>query len=145
MSEQYKPYAASYVVLLQDNRVLLTRRANTGYMDGMYSLPAGHIEDKETARETAVREAKEEVGIDIDKDNLQCVKILHRNANADRIYIDFFFTCSVWKGEIENREPHKCDDISWWNIQDLPKDITPELAYVLGTIDEVEVYKEYNW
>ena len=42
--ERNKIIPASYAVLIKDNKVLLVRRFNTGYEDGKYSLPAGHVE-----------------------------------------------------------------------------------------------------
>ena len=34
---------ASYLILLKENKILMTRRFNTGWSDGMYSLPSGPV------------------------------------------------------------------------------------------------------
>jgi ADP-ribose pyrophosphatase YjhB (NUDIX family) len=46
--ERFKLIAAVYLVLIKNNKILLLRRHNTGYFDGYYSLPAGHVEKEET-------------------------------------------------------------------------------------------------
>jgi 8-oxo-dGTP diphosphatase len=61
----------SWVFLRQSNHVLQVRRANTGFEDGNYAPVGGHLESRETVKEAAVREAQEEVGVQIDKSGLQ--------------------------------------------------------------------------
>lgn len=88
--EYFQVVISSYVFLEQDGKVLLTRRYNTGYYDGDYSLPAGHIEEAEFASEVAIREAKEEVNVTIKPEDLIPAHIMHRHCgNHERI--DFFF------------------------------------------------------
>jgi len=45
--EKFMVRAAVYLILVKDGRVLLSRRYKTGWMDGMYSLVAGHIDGNE--------------------------------------------------------------------------------------------------
>ena len=71
------PFAV-YLVLQSGNEVLLSKRFNTGYADGMYSLPAGHVDIGESAIQAMVREAKEEIDITILPEDLVLKKILHR-------------------------------------------------------------------
>ena len=44
-----KSHSAVYLVLRRDQRVLMMLRQNTGYMDGMWDLPAGHVDAGEPA------------------------------------------------------------------------------------------------
>jgi 8-oxo-dGTP pyrophosphatase MutT (NUDIX family) len=44
-------FAATYLIAMQDEGVLLARRHNTGWMDGWYTLPAGHVDGGETVHE----------------------------------------------------------------------------------------------
>ena len=53
-----------HVLLERGGRVLLMRRAGTGFFDGLYSLPGGHVEEGESIRATAVREMREELGVE---------------------------------------------------------------------------------
>ena len=58
------------------NAILLAKRLNTGWMDGNYSVVAGHLDGNETFLQAIVREAKEESGIDLDGKNLQAVHVM---------------------------------------------------------------------
>lgn len=56
------PRAAASAVVFRDGEVLLVERGKPP-MSGVWSLPGGHIEPGETAREAACRELAEETGI----------------------------------------------------------------------------------
>ena len=63
------------LIIKQDDKVLLFFR-NDGFFNddgGWWVLPAGHIEQGETAMAAAIREAKEELDIDIAPDDIKCV------------------------------------------------------------------------
>ncbi len=92
-----------YLVLEQEGKILLALRKNTGYQDGQYSLVAGHVETGESAMVAMCREAKEEIGIDIDLEELEMVLTMHRRTDRDNI--DLFMRCSFWKNDIVNKEP----------------------------------------
>jgi len=61
--ERFKITPAVYLVLMKENKILLSQRYNTGYFDNHYSFPAGHLDGEETLKQAMVREAKEETGI----------------------------------------------------------------------------------
>lgn len=54
--ERFRLIVAVYLILRQNGKILLARRANTGYADGFYSLPAGHLDGDELATEGMARE-----------------------------------------------------------------------------------------
>jgi len=60
----HKITPAVFVVLIDKNeRVLLHRRYRTGYMDGFYTFPSGHLEMGESLQVGAARELLEETGL----------------------------------------------------------------------------------
>lgn len=126
---------AVYLVLEKDDKILLIRRYNTGYQDGSYSLPAGHINGGESAVMAMVREAKEEINIALDTTELKLVHTLHRLAEErDHERIDLYFRTSKWKGKVSNLEPHKCDELRWEKIENLPENMAPEVKLALDNI-----------
>lgn len=53
--------------------VFFLRRTGTGFLDGYYSLPGGHLEAGELPSEAAARECFEETGVQIDALAPRCV------------------------------------------------------------------------
>ena len=98
--------------------VLLSLRKNTGYRDGEYELPGGHVDEGEDLMSAMVREAKEELLIDIKEENLKIAHILH-HYTGDRV--NFILTTNVYEGIPSIGEPDKCEKLEWFNINDLPK------------------------
>ena len=67
-----------HLLFIQDNKILLARRFNTGYRDGEYSVSAGHLDGNETVRAAAAREAEEEVGVRIEAGDIRFSSVMHR-------------------------------------------------------------------
>lgn len=140
--ERFKLIASVYLILIKNNKILLLRRQNTGYEDGKYGLPAGHLEDNETLKEGLKREVKEEIGIDIAID-VNLVHIMHRRGQDIRI--DFFFKVGKYEGDIENKEPEKCDDLSWFSLDALPNNIIPYIKQAIEKSQKKILYSEIGW
>ena len=144
MKERFKLIPTSHLILIKDSKILLLRRFNTGYEDGNYSVVAGHLDGDETFIQAMVREAKEEAGIDIKSNNLEVVHVMHRKCpNEERI--DFFIQAKSWVGEPKIMEPHKCDDLSWFEIDNLPNNVIPYVRQAIGRIRNNVLYSEHGW
>jgi len=118
---------------------MLIRRYNTGWHDGDFSLPAGHVKENESAIQSLIREAKEEVGITTKKEDLKLVHVIHRNKTSDNAeYIDLYFRATKWAGKI--KKGISCDRIEWHNINSPPKNIIPVVEFVLNKISEGKLY-----
>ena len=147
IKERFKIIPAVYLVLKKDGKILLSRRYNTGHEDGNYSLVAGHLEGNESFRQAMARETKEEIGIILNLDDLKVVHITHKEKmiNDDGERVDIFLTASRWKGEIKNMEPDKCDDLKWFSIDNLPKNMVSYVEHALKQIEENEFYSELGF
>jgi ADP-ribose pyrophosphatase YjhB (NUDIX family) len=142
--ERFKLIPTSHLILIKDNKILLLRRFNTGYEDGNYSVVAGHLDGNETFIQAMVREAREEAGIDIKPEDLKVVHVMHRKEpNEERI--DFFIMAKKWKGEPKIMESHKCDDLSWFELDNLPKNIIPYVKQAIENIRNKTFYSEHGW
>lgn len=144
--DRHKVVPAVYLLIRKDSKILMIRRFNTGYCDGMYSLPAGHLDGGEPAKAALVREAKEEVDMDLRAGDLKLVHVIHRVAQeGDHERIDLFFETKKWQGTPKNMEPDKCDDVSWFSIDELPQNMTPEVKQVLEQVRAGEIYSELGF
>jgi len=139
--ERFKVIPSVYLVLIQDNKILLSRRHNTGYFDGNYSFPAGHLDGNETLKQAMVREAKEEISVILDPADLELVHIMNRRI-PDNERVDFFFTANKWVGEPKIMEVEKCDDLNWFELNNLPQNIIPYIKQAIDSFLNNIIYSE---
>lgn len=145
---------AVYLFMERDNKILMLRRANTGFRDGEYSFVAGHVDGGESVKQAAIREAKEEAGILVREEDLELIHTMHRLNEAEGYLdqgekhierIDFFMRTDKWEGEIKNMEEDKCDDLSWFDIDSLPDNTIDYIKFVIEEIRKGNIYSEYGW
>lgn len=138
-STKFNFRAAVYLIMKEENKVLLIRRFNTGWMDGMYSLPAGHVDGNETIQSAMSREAKEEININILPEDLSVLHTMHRKSDYE--YFDFFLEATKYNGILKNNEEDKCDEIKWFPIDSLPENILP---YVKEAFEQISKGKNFS-
>lgn len=132
---------AVYLILRDGSKVLLSLRQNTGWKDGWFSLVAGHVEAGEAAESAMVREAAEEAGIKVELGDLQHVYTMHRIASdTTDEYVDIFFECQRWSGNIYNAEPEKCGELRWVKLDDLPDHTLDYVKKALANYPQGETY-----
>lgn len=148
-SQRFKITPVVYLTLEKDKKILLLRRINTGFEDGNYSMIAGHIDRGETVMTAIIREAEEEASIKINFKDLKVVHVMHRfspnSGIGQRTRIDFFVKAEKWTGEPKNLEPEKCDDLNWFDINNLPKNTIPYVRQAIENILKGVFYSEYGW
>ena len=141
--EKFKMPVAAHLLLIKEGKILLLRRFNTGYEDGNYSVVAGHLDGDEDVKSAMIREAMEEAGIEIIPSNIHIVGVMHRRSEVERI--DFFLAADSWNNEIVNMEPEKCDDLSWFEIDNLPYNIIPYIKQAIENYINGVQFDIYGW
>jgi 8-oxo-dGTP pyrophosphatase MutT (NUDIX family) len=134
--ERFKAAVAVYAVLRRDDRVLLLRRAGSGFHDGELSLPAGHVDEGEDALTAVVREIGEELLVEVEPS--ACALALTGHSAPERpgddAYVDLFFTVDRWSGEPTVGEPDKIAELVWAAADHLPDDVIPYVADAVRAI-----------
>ena len=143
MKERFKMIASGYLMFIRGGKILLSRRFHTGYEDGKYSLPAGHIEDNETLRAGTCREIREEIGVILHPNDLMLVHVMHRK-HLD-IRVDYFFTTTKKGLKPKNLEPEKCDDLRWFPLTKLPVNTIAYIRAAIGNYRKKMFYSEFGW
>ncbi len=135
------------VIIRREGKILFILRKNTGYSDGMYCLPAGHVEHAERFSAAAIREVKEEVDVVIHVEGLRPLLAMHRlGRDKDDVRVGMFFEATKWDGEPRSMEPEKHGDIAWFDADNLPYDnIMAFQATGLQAIQRGERYCEMDW
>jgi ADP-ribose pyrophosphatase YjhB (NUDIX family) len=135
------------VVIRKGNKMLFILREHTGYADGMYALPSGHVEYAEPFSAAAIRETLEEVGVIIHVDSLQPLLATQRlGRDKDDVRVGMFFEATKWSGTPKNMEPAKHGAIAWFDADNLPYDkIMGFQSQGLKALARGDIYCEMDW
>lgn len=143
MKKRNKLPISVQLILENEDKILLMKRKNTGYEDGKYSLPGGHVEPNEEIRKALVREAQEEIGIHIDVKDVEFYKVMNRKVNTEQEYVDFIFKANHWTGNVTNEEKDKCEEIIWVNKEEIPENTLNFIPQILKNNEST--YLPFNW
>ena len=146
-AERFRAAVAVYGILRDGDRVLLMRRAGSGYHDGELSLPAGHIEGGEDVRSALSRELAEELGIVVEPEACRLSVVAHRApiSPTDHEYVDLFFAVSRWSGTPSIGEPNKCSELVWAETCQPPSDTIGYVRRALQACDKGETLVLDGW
>lgn len=147
--ERFKLECAVCLILTKKEKteeyVLLQRRYNTGIWDGLYDVSVcGHLEKNETIKEALLRETKEEIGIEINEKDLKFVSVMQAKVGEEE-YIFVTFSTDKYKGSPSIMEPNKCNELSWYDIKDLPSDIINTRKCMIENYLDGVSYYEYGF
>ncbi|MFC7483180.1 NUDIX domain-containing protein [Luedemannella flava] len=110
--------SACAVVLDEDGRVLLERRADTG----TWALPAGAIDPGEQPADAAVREVYEETGVHIAVERLAGVilrEVTYPHGDVCQ-YLTVWFRCRAVGGHAAVNDEESLA-VGWFNREELPE------------------------
>jgi 8-oxo-dGTP pyrophosphatase MutT (NUDIX family) len=130
-----------FLLFVRDSRLLLALRENTGYADGLWNVPSGKVEPGEEPLAAAVREAREEVAVDV-----RCARpatVLHTQRPGETPRVGFFFEAESWCGEPVNAEPHKCGGLRWVPL--LPGNTVPYTTAGVTQYRKGVTYGHVTW
>ena len=144
MSKRFSVIPAVYLVLIDQNKVLLSLRKNTGFADGWYGLVAGHVDGGETMMQAMIREAYEEAGLKLEPKDLRMASVTHRKSD-DRESADFFFLCRLSKPNLSNKEPEKCSELKFFAVDHLPVNTIPYVQEGIRNCLSGINYSEAGW
>ena len=130
-----RPYLAAYCLIQTNDMILLQRRFNTGYLDGHWALPSGHVIEGEDALTAASRELLEETSLIVKSNDWRFVCAMHRR--TDRTIIDLFFTTDRFSGTPRICGPAKCDGLAFFPISALPQPLAGYIGVALDFLKGV--------
>ncbi len=124
----FKPRVGVGIVVVQDGKVLLGKRVGS-HGCGYYSPPGGNLEFKETVEACAIRELKEETGLN--PLSIQIGPWTQNVIDEQNHYISLFVVVSEFEGIPERLEPQKCEGWYWYQWDELPSPLFPSFASFL--------------
>lgn len=127
--------------------ILLQKRLNTSYADGMWDCAAsGHVDENESMKMALIREAKEEIEICIEMQDVEFATITHKYTPVTKsIYYNAFFVVRKYSGVPSIKEPNKCSDLKWFPIKNLPDEFLEDRRQALQNYFSKVAYDESGW
>jgi len=112
------PAPAAAALVLQGDQVLLTRR-DIAPFKGSWTIPAGYEESDEAPVDTAIREAREETGLEVRP--LGLYEVFHTRDDPRKAAILIVYLCEPAGGRLQAGDD--ASDARFFPIKDLPEDI----------------------
>lgn len=137
---RFKTVIGIVLVLKKGDQYLLGKRLNTDWMEGYFGLMGGGLDEGESIAQAAVREAHEELGIEVDLADMRLVHVMHAPTG-----VSVFVQIEKWVGQPQIMEPEKCAQLIWASRHHLPDNAVPFLKGLLGMIENGVGYSEYGW
>ncbi len=117
------------IIIRKGDQVLLLRRRYV-HGEGSWSTPGGHLDYQETPEACAIREAKEETGLDIQ--NPGFVAVTNDVFSAEnKHYITMWMAADYQSGEPALAAPYESDAIGWFAWGGLPRPLFLPLQHLL--------------
>jgi 8-oxo-dGTP diphosphatase len=111
------------VILDRDGKVFLAKRGREARNERQkWEFPGGSVEFGERLEDALVREVREEYGFEIDVEKLLDV-VNHIIPDEKQHWVSPTFLCRFKSGTPQIREPHKCEEIGWFAVDQIPVDL----------------------
>lgn len=112
------------IILDAQGRLFLARRGPKAKNEqGLWEFPGGSVEFGETLAEALQREMDEEYGIKVSVGELVDV-VDHILPQEHQHWVSPTFLCQIISGEPYIREPEKCTEIGWFDVDQMPNELT---------------------
>jgi 8-oxo-dGTP diphosphatase len=148
-AKSFKVKMGVFLLLIQNDELLLLRRYNTGIADGCYVVPMGGVKEGETATQALIRETEEETSIILQPEEINVCHVMYRFHQMPEGYhfpqVDVYFKAKRWTGTITNCEPHKCDELQFYSLQSLPEKTEPFILHALECSQKGIFFSEFGW
>ncbi len=116
--------SAIYMIIKNEKgEILFQRRCGSKLWPNFLGLPAGHVDKGEDVYQALVREAREELNIDINVKNIEDTFVVNRINKNLKPYYDVYFVIKNYKGIIKINEPNKCQELKWVLLDNMPDDV----------------------
>lgn len=119
-------------IINKKGEVLLQRRAYTKSKNpGMWAKTGGHVDAGETPENAAIREIKEEIGLDITSDDLMCASIYKSSENTCFGY-EFVVATDKKEDEFVLQTEEVCE-VKYFTIEEIEEAFlskNPEFTFV---------------
>ena len=144
--ERFMVRCAVHLFLIKDGKILIEKRKNREYGNNEYDVIASHILGNESVIDAIIRTAKVEVNINIKKEDLKPIQVMHQKSKTYE-YINYFFLANTYSGEIKNNDINYCDGIEWVDFKYPIDNMMPYINEAIKNYlkDPTNIITYYGW
>lgn len=140
MEDKKYPRVGIAVMIQNENEEVLLGLRIGSHGDGEWGFPGGHLDFGETIFETAKRETKEEVNLDVDEFELISITDEMRYIKEGKHYIGLGVKAVYRGGVPELLEPEKCKEWKWFSLGDLPDNLFENTQATIKNYQANKIY-----
>ncbi len=138
MNNQKSISVGAGFIIVENGKTFLAKRKGS-HAEGCYGSCGGHLENGETIEECLKREAKEELGIEIEIVKFLCC---FNMIKYGKHYMDLEFLAKIKKGEPKIMEPDRIENIGWYSLDQLPEPLFEPLKVALDAYKTGKAFYE---
>ncbi len=124
-----RPYIGVGVLVWKGDYLLLGKRLDS-HGDTVWQFPGGHLEIGESVKQCAVREVREETGLDV-AEMRQSGYTDELFSKAGRNYVTLYISANYISGEARVLEPEKCQCWQWFHYNKMPAPLFEPITNLL--------------
>ncbi|MBS0605102.1 MAG: NUDIX domain-containing protein [Verrucomicrobia bacterium] len=126
-----RPKVGVGVVVISQGKLLLGKRKGA-HGAGFWSTAGGHLENGESVEECARRELFEETGLEAA--SVVLGPWTNNIIDGTKHYVTLFVFVDAFRGEVQLKEPHKCEGWHWFDANALPDPLFPTVVTMIEKV-----------
>lgn len=120
------------VMIVKEGKLLLGKRKGS-HGEGQFASPGGHLEYMESFTDCAIREVKEECGIELQ--HIEFLFVANIKEYTPKHYCRIGLIAEWKSGDPKLLEPERCESWDWYDLNNLPSPLFSSVA------QGIEAYK----
>lgn len=121
------------ILLKYKNQCLLCKRNNEGSLPGVWSVPGGHLEKGEKIEEGAIREFREETGLQI-IDELDYLATLNAGVRTKFYLFKYEIRRKIEIDLDSAMDGDEHTECRWFTKKNLPNNVENQLFFIINKI-----------
>jgi 8-oxo-dGTP diphosphatase len=130
-----RPMVGVGAIIIKDNKILLCKRKGA-HGENEWGTCGGHLEYGESIEGCAKREAREELGIEIDNLKFLCLSNITK---YDKHYVDIEFLADIKNGSPKIKE-NFIEEILWFPLDQLPSPLFEPVRLAIESFNTGRVF-----
>lgn len=136
--DNFRIAAKGFIVDENDNLLVLKREKNDVHMPEIWEIPGGRLDPGENPFEGMKREAREEIGIEVEVK--EPISVKHFTRQDGQVVTMIIFLCKPLSKDVKISEEH--EEFKWIDLNSENEKLISYLGHDAFFLNEVEAYRK---